>query len=255
MNNMFDLSGKIAVVTGGNGGLGEGFAITLAKAHAKVAIIGRNVEKLSTVKKEIESFGSECFAVKCDVTLPNEVKAAIQTINGHFGKIDILVNNAGTSIMVPAEQMTENDFASIVNINLNSCYYVSREVGRIMINQRYGKIINIASINSNVTYINNNTSAYDASKGGVLMLTKSLASEWGKYGITVNAIGPGVFPSKLNNQFFENNELKTKTENNIPVKRLGRNGDLDGALLYFASDASSYTTGQILYVDGGISIV
>ena len=253
--NIFDLNGKVALITGGNSGIGNGMAITLAKAHAKIAIIGKDIDKLSQAKTEIEGLGTECFALKADITNPAEVKVAVDTIIAHYSRIDILINNAGTSLVAPAENMENADYLNVINLNLNATYYMAKEVGKHMIVQKYGKIINIASINSEVSYINKDTIAYDASKGGVLMLTKSLASEWGKYGITVNAIGPGIFPSTLNNDVFNDQNLKAKTENNIPLKRLGRNGDLDGIVLYFASDASCYTTGQIMYVDGGITIV
>lgn len=257
MNNskMFDLTGKVALITGASSGLGVQFTKALAKSGAKVAIMARRIEKLAAVKSEIEALGVECFAVKCDVCNVQEIKAAVAAVKAHYGKIDILVNNAGLGLTEPAEIQSDETWIKMVNTNLNGVYFMAREVGKLMIENGYGKIINIGSIHSNVAMPGVPISAYNATKGGVLLLTKSLGSEWSKKGITVNAIGPGYFPSEMTAGAIENPQFKGAIEALTPMGRLGRDGELDGALLYLASDASSYTTGQIIYVDGGFTIV
>lgn len=254
-SKIFDLTGKIALVTGASSGLGVQFAKVLAKNGAKIAIIARRIDKLAAVKKEIEDLGVECFAVKCDITNIQEIKAAVSTIKTHYGKIDILVNNAGLGLTEPAETQSDETWIKMVNTNLNGVYFMAREVGKIMLENGYGKIINIGSIHSNVAMPGTPISAYNATKGGVLLLTKSLASEWSKRGVMVNAIGPGYFMSEMTQSAIENEDVKKGIEALTPMGRIGREGELDGALLYFASNASSYCTGQILYVDGGFTIV
>lgn len=249
--NLFDLTGKSAVVTGASSGLGVEFAKALARQGADVALLARRAEKLAAVKSEIEEIGVRCLAVPCDVTKTEEIKKAVAHIEGAFGKVDILVNNAGSSVSVPAEDQTDEDWKYVMDVNLNSVYYCSREFAKGMIARKYGKIINIGSIHSSVAMPTFQLSAYCTSKGGVIMLTKDLANEWAKYNITVNAIGPGYFPSEMTDSFVDNPEFKPVLETYCPMKRAGRSGELDGAILYFASDASSYTTGQLLTIDGG----
>jgi len=253
--NLFDLTGKVALVTGASSGLGVQFAKALAGAGASVAICARRVEKLAAVKAELDAMGATCYAVKCDVTNVGEIKAAVATVKAHFGRIDILVNNAGLGLTEPAETQSDETWLKMVNTNLNGVYFMAREVGKVMLEQNYGKIINIGSIHSVVALPGSPLTAYNATKGGVAMLTKSLANEWSKRGITVNAIGPGYFPSEMTAGVVGNEQIKGFIEGLTPMGRLGRNGELDGALLYFASDASSYCTGQLLCVDGGFTTV
>jgi gluconate 5-dehydrogenase len=250
--NLFDLTGKIALVTGASSGLGAQFAKTLAGQGANLAIIARRVEKLEATKKEIEEeFGVEVLALPCDVLDVGQIKETVAAIKGHFGRIDILVNNAGTARSAAAEEQSDEDWKAVIDTNLNAVYYVAREVGRVMKEQGYGKIINLGSIHSAVAMRGSGLSAYCASKGGVLMLTKELANEWARDGITVNAIGPAYFPSEMTGHVIGNEDFLKLVEISCPMGRPGRTGELDGALIYFASDASSYTTGQILWIDGG----
>jgi gluconate 5-dehydrogenase len=250
--NLFDLTGKVALVTGASSGLGVQFAKVLAGQGAKLAIVARRVDKLATAKKEIEDeFGVEVLALPCDVLDVEKIKETVAAIKAHFGRIDILVNNAGTARSVPAEEQSDEDWKAVIDTNLNAVYYVAREVGKVMKEQKYGKIINLGSIHSAVAMRGSGLSAYCASKGGVLMLTKELANEWAKDGITVNAIGPAYFPSEMTGHVIENDGFLKLVELSCPMGRPGRTGELDGAILYFASDASSYTTGQILWIDGG----
>lgn len=251
MAGLFDLAGKVAVVTGSSSGLGVQFAKALAKQGANVAIVARRVEKLESVKTEIEAFGVKCLSVQCDVTKVDDIKAAVANIKDYFGTIDILVNNAGIGLSAPAESQSDELWETMMSVNLNGVYYFAREVGKVMIEKNYGKIINVGSIHSTVAMTGSPITAYCTTKGGVEMLTKSLANEWAKYNITVNAIGPAYFPSEMTNDVINNDEFEQVIKTYCPMGRTGRDGELDGAIIYFSSDASSYTTGQLLTIDGG----
>ena len=251
MSSLFDISGKVAVVTGASSGLGRQFALALAREGANVAILARRVEKLEKVKAEVEALGVACLAVRCDVVDIESIKSAVAAVVERFGRIDILVNNAGVGAGAPAELQEDSVWNMTINTNLNGVYFVAREVGKVMVKQNYGKIINIGSIHSTVCMNGSPISAYCASKGGVAMLTKALACEWAKYNITVNAIGPAYFESEMTDQFVNTPQFTQAVMAYCPMGRVGRAGELDGAVVYFASDASSYTTGQLLTVDGG----
>jgi gluconate 5-dehydrogenase len=249
--SIFDLKGKVALVTGASSGLGVQFAKALAGQGADLAIIARRQQKLEEVKKTIEDLGVRCLAVKCDVLNNDAIKETVAAIKKHYGRIDILVNNAGTARSNPAETHSDDDWKAVIDTNLNSVYYIAREVGKVMIEQKYGKIVNVGSIHSTVAMAPSPLNAYCASKGGVKMLTKALAAEWAKYNITVNAIGPAYFPSEMTDTTLSNPAFDNVVKAYCPMGRTGRTGELDGAVIYFASDASSYTTGQLLSVDGG----
>lgn len=251
MKNLFDLRGKVALVTGASSGLGVQFAKALANQGADIAITARRLERLEAVKKEIEALGVRCIAVPCDVTVSEQVASMVNTVKEAYGRIDILVNNAGVGKAIPADTQTDEEWLSTTRINLDAVYYVAREVGKVMIAQNYGKIINLGSIHSKVSMAAFPISAYCASKGAVLMLTKSLANEWAKHNITVNAIGPAYFPSEMTSDILAMEGFDTIVKTYCPMGRPGREGELDGAIVYFASDASSYTTGQYLAIDGG----
>lgn len=251
MANLFDLKGKVAIVTGASSGLGVQFANALARQGADLAIVARRAEKLMDVKAQIERLGVRCLAVKCDVTRTEEIQAAVAAITAHYGRIDILINNAGIGRFGPAESQTDELWQTMMATNLNSVYYFAREAGKIMLKQNYGKIINIGSIHSTVAMTGLPLTAYCTTKGGVAMLTKALANEWAKHNITVNAIGPGYFPSEMTEDVLSDDSFLTAIKTYCPMGRPGRDGELDGAIIYFASDASSYTTGQLLTIDGG----
>lgn len=250
MDNLFDLTGKDALVTGASSGLGVQMAKALARQGADVALVARRKEKLEAVAAEIEELGVKAFVRPCDASDPAQIDATVAEVEQHFGKIDILVCNAGTSGDYPAESQSNEDWQRIVDVNLTAPYYFARAASKGMIERRYGKIIMTGSIHSSVGMFEFHLSAYSATKGGIRMLTKQLAAEWGKYGITVNAIGPAYFPTEMTD-FFINGEFQDVIKVRCPMGRAGRDGELDGALIYFASDASSYTTGQLLSVDGG----
>jgi NAD(P)-dependent dehydrogenase (short-subunit alcohol dehydrogenase family) len=251
MSGLFDLSGKVAIVTGASSGLGVQFAKALAKQGADVAIVARRVEKLESVKEEIKALGVRCIALKCDVLNNDEIKEVVEHVIKEFGKIDILVNNAGIGLAEPAEVQSDETWEKMIGTNISSVYYFAREVGKHMVEKQYGKIINIGSIHSTVAMAGSPISAYCTTKGGVLMMTKALANEWAKYNITVNAIGPAYFASEMTEQVVADEAFAQAVKAYCPMGRIGKEGELDGAVVYFASDASSYTTGQILTVDGG----
>ena len=251
MKNLFDLTGKVALVTGASSGLGVQFAKALARQGADLAIVARRVDRLEEVKKEVEALGVKCYVHKCDVTVIDEIKQTVQDVLAHYGKIDILVNNAGLGLFDHAEKQSDEIWQTMMHTNLDAVYYFAREVGKSMLERGYGKIINIGSIHSSVAMTGLPLSAYCTTKGGVLMMTKALANEWARKGITVNAIGPAYFPSEMTGGVLGSPEFQKVIDAYCPMGRAGRDGELDGALIYFASDASSYTTGQLLSVDGG----
>ena len=252
MKNYFDLTGKVAIVTGASSGLGVQFAKALINQGAKVALVARRVQRLEEVKADIEAMGGECDIFPCDVCDSKAVEQMVKKVCDRFGTIDILVNNAGVASDVATINMSDEEWQRVINPNLNGVFYVGREVAKVMVAKNYGKIINIGSIHSNVslTPLAGSLAPYCASKGAVQMLTKTWAVEWAANNITVNAVAPAYFNSEMTSSYLENG-LNQVVEGFCPMKRVGQEGELDGALIYFASDASSYTTGQLLTVDGG----
>ena len=254
---MFDLTGRVAVVTGGSSGLGVQFAKALAAQGADIAIIARRADKLESVAAEIRKTGRKCLPVQADVTKTEDIRKAVATIVKEYGKVDILVNNAGTGLNAPAEKMTDEEWDHTISLNFNSVFKVAREFANVMTKNNYGRIINTASMYGLVG--NNNpdmpTCSYHASKGGVVNLTRALAAEWAKYNITVNAICPGFFPSELTQYAFDTKEFQAYLKATTPMGRGGREGELNPALIYLASDEASYTTGSIVVVDGGTTAV
>lgn len=253
MTNLFDLSGKVALVTGASSGLGVQFAKALAGQGADIAICARRLDRLEKVKEEIEALGVKCYAHKCDVMNIDDIKTMVKDVEEHYGKIDILVNNAGVGDATPAAEIPDETWNNVIGTNLNAVFFVAREVGKVMLKNGYGKVINIGSLHSEVVMPPNTwpVTAYAVAKGGVKMMTKALAVEWAKSGITVNAIGPAYFSSEMTTDVLDNGGFDGVASAYCPMGRAGKEGELNGALIYFASDASSYTTGQILFVDGG----
>ena len=250
MKNYFDLTGKYALVVGASSGLGAQFARALAEQGAEVAVAARRRERLEALCEEIRGNGGKAIAVSVDVSDEASVIQCVSEVKKAFGRIDILVNNAGMQTAANILEFPTADWDRTFNINLRGQFLMSREVGKIMKENHYGKIINTASIAGYGGGFN--LIAYHASKGGVVNFTRALAADMAPYGVTVNAIGPGVFDSELTHDILESDMVKA-TLQAAPLKRHGNEGELNGALLYFASDASSYCTGQILYVDGGLT--
>ncbi len=251
--NLYDLSGKVALVTGTSRGLGQYFARALAGAGADLVITSRRLDSLESFAHEISSIGRRVLPVELDVRQYDSIQAAVKRAVGYFGRVDILVNNAGCNVRKRAVDVTWEDWNLILDTNLRGTFFVAQAVAReSMIPQRYGRIINIGSVTCVAGY--SGLGPYGASRGGVKQLTMSLADDWGVYGITVNCLAPGWFKTAQNAVLYENKEWVEYLCDRIPLKRPGQPNDLDGAIVFLASDASAYITGQTLLVDGGISV-
>ena len=249
--NPFDLTGKVALITGASRGLGQYMARALARQGADLVITSRNLSSLENFKQEIEKTGQKALPLKLDVRDLSSIKNMTDAVIDHYGKIDILVNNAGCNIRKPAADISWEDWDTVLDTNLKGTFFVSQAVARYMIKRKQGRIINIGSVTSVFGYAG--LAPYGASRGGTKQLTMSLADEWGKFGITVNCLAPGWFKTDQNKVMYENKEWLAYLVDRIPANRPGRPHDLDGAVVFLASDASAYITGQILLVDGGIS--
>jgi NAD(P)-dependent dehydrogenase (short-subunit alcohol dehydrogenase family) len=250
-DSLFDLSGKVALVTGTSRGLGQYFARALARAGSDIAMTSRDKSTLSGFAGEIQALGRYAFPVDLDVRDHGSIQRAVAEIEAHFGKIDILVNNAGCNIRKPALDVTWNDWNTILDTNLRGSFFVAQAVARGMIERGYGRIINIGSVTSVQGYAG--LGPYGASRGGIRQLTMSLADDWGRHGVTVNCLAPGWFQTEQNRVLYENSAWVEYICDRIPLKRPGLPDDLDGAIVFLASESSRYITGQTLLVDGGIS--
>lgn len=247
----FDLTGRVALVTGTSRGLGQYFARALARAGADLILTSRKRETLKPFEAELHDLGCKCTTVELDVRNEQSIRAAVAEAVSAFGKIDVLVNNAGMNIRKPAIEVTWDDWNQILDTNLRGSFFVAQEVAKRMIERQYGRIINIGSVTSVAGYAG--LGPYGASRGGIRQLTMSLADDWGRHGITVNCLAPGWFKTAQNQVMYENKEWVEYLCDRIPVKRPGRPDDLDGPVVFLASEESRYVTGQTLLVDGGIS--
>lgn len=251
-NKLFDLSGKVALVTGTSRGLGQYMGRALARAGADLVITSRKLGDLEAFRSEIESLGRAAFPVELDVRSYDSIQSAVSAAIAHYGKIDILVNNAGLNVRKPAVELTWDEWNLVLETNLRGEFFVAQAVARdTMIPRKYGRVINIGSVTSVFGYAG--LTPYCASRGGVKQMTMSLADDWGKHGITVNCLAPGWFRTAQNSVLYENKEWLEYLVDRIPMKRPGAPADLDGAVVFLASDASEYFTGQTMLVDGGIS--
>ena len=252
MKNYMDFTGRVAIVTGASSGLGYSFSKALAENGAKVAAFARRLDKLNELKAEIEAMGGECLPVVCDVTSEENIIAGVKQVIEHFGKIDILINNAGYITVCPTTELSLVEWQKVVDTSITAYFLMAREVGKNMIENKYGRIVNIASMYGCIAAHHNPILAYNATKGAVPNFTRGLAQEWAEHGITVNAVGPGMFPSEMMN-------VDEQTEQFLafraPIGRAGKLSDLNGQVLLFASEGAAYTTGQTVYVDGGITSV
>lgn len=244
------LEGKTALVTGAGRGIGRAIALSLGAAGANVIAVSRTKEQVDEVVTELKAHGKNALSMKVDVTVKDDLQKMVDKSVETFGGIDILVNNAGVTRKKPAEEVTEEDWDFVINTNLKGMFFCAQAVGRQMIKQNSGSIINIGSVASKVAI--SNSVAYCASKGGLLQITKVLAVEWTKYNIRVNAVGPAYIETPLLEFIKDMPELYGKITGRTPMGRLGRVEEVIGAVLYLASDASSYVTGETIFIDGGL---
>jgi NAD(P)-dependent dehydrogenase (short-subunit alcohol dehydrogenase family) len=252
VKELFDLTGRVAIITGGSIGLGRQMAEGLAEMGASVALCARKKERCEQAAGELQKLGVKTLALACDVRNPASIQEAVDATLAQFGRIDILINNAGTSWGAPVEEMRLEHWNRVIETNLTGTFLCSQAVGKVMIGQRRGKIINIASVaglgGSGPEF---QAIGYHASKGGVIVFTKDLACKWAMHNIQVNAIAPGWFPTNMSGVVIERN--RDSLLKDIPLGRFGTEHDLKGATVFLASDASDFVTGHVLVVDGGQS--
>jgi len=251
VENNFDLTGKVAVVTGASRGLGQYLGRALARAGADLIITSRRLEDLRLFQQEIEGLGRNVLPLELDLRSLESIQTAAAHALRHFEHIDVLVNNAGCNVRKPALDITWDDWNLVLDTNLRGTFFVAQAFARNMVERGNGRIINIGSVTSVFGYAG--IGPYCASRGGIKQLTMSLADEWGPQGVTVNCLAPGWFKTKQNAVLYENEKWVEYITDRIPLKRPGQPSDLDGAVVFLASDASAYITGQTLLVDGGIS--
>ena len=258
MGHLFNLEDKIAVITGASSGLGADAAKAYAQAGAKIALLARRKERLDTLAEELKAMGTDTIAVQCDVSNEESVKAAVTEIMDHFGRIDILLNNAGVGTPGSIEELSCEVWDKTMDVNVKGIYLMSKYIVPHMKKARYGKIVNISSVNAIIGDKNPLLArhAYNASKAAVLGLTTGMAASYMPYKITVNAVGPALFESEMTSKTLFSSEDFMKLYNYVcPASRPAKKGELNGTLIYLSSDASSYVTGQFIVVDGGVSIV
>ena len=257
VRKLLDLTGKIALVTGGSRGIGLSLAQALGEMGARVAITARKQDELDAARVHLSGLGIECHTIAGDLSLPATIKTIVDSVEAELGPVDILVNNAGSTWGAPAESYPPEGWRKVMSLNVDAAFFLSQEIGRrMMIPRRSGKIVNIASIAGlfgNPPGWQLGTVGYNTSKGALVQLTRALAAEWGPYNINVNAICPGFFPTKMANATLE--RIDRDVLSLTPLGRLGGEEDLMGAVVYFASEASRHVTGQILAVDGGCTVV
>ncbi len=255
LKELFDLSGKVALVTGGSRGLGEEMAEGLAEAGASLMLLARREQWLTPTVESFHNRGFKCQGAICDVSNPDDVQTAVNRTIAAFGRLDILVNNAGVTWGAPAEEMPLDKWKMVIDINLTGAFLFCQAAGRQMLKQGSGNVINVASIAGLIGTLEDgqHISGYVSSKAGLLGLTRELAAKWGRHGIRVNAIAPGFFPSRMTERIIEAAEAQTRVM--TPLGRVGREGELKGVAVFLASDASNYITGQAIVVDGGTTIV
>ena len=252
-SELFDLSGTVAIVSGGATGIGRQMAQGLAEAGADLVLCARKPERCEQAAEELRGLGVRALGLRCDVRDPDEVAAVVERTRAELGRIDVLVNNAGTSWGAPAEDYPLEGWQKVIDVNLTGVFLLAQAAGRVMIEQGGGKIVNIASVAAfgGAPPELMDAVGYNASKGGVVAFTRDLATKWARHGITVNAIAPGWFPSDMNKVLLDA-QADAYLEH-IPLRRFGGPDDLKGAVVFLASRASDYVTGQVVVVDGGQS--
>ena len=252
---MFDLKGRVAVVSGASSGLGKQMAFALAEQGADVVLLARRIEKLEEIKKDIEKKKEKALAIKCDVTSTEDINNAAKMTEKEFGKVDILVNCAGSSKDAGVLNMTDEEWDFTIETDLTSVFKMTRAFANIMKKRNYGRIINIASMYGLVGNDQIPTIAYHSSKGGVVNFTRAAAAELAKYNITVNCICPGYFYTELTTEVLDTPMFKEFADNHVPMKRYGKPGELNAGIVFLASKEASYITGAIIPIDGGYTAV
>jgi NAD(P)-dependent dehydrogenase (short-subunit alcohol dehydrogenase family) len=252
MSDLFDLTGKVAVVAGGAGGIGHAQALGLADAGADVIVASRHIEQLEEVAKEIQAKGRKALAVTVDVVREQSVADMVKNILKEFPRIDILVNAHGLAIRKPADSFPIDEWQQVMDINARGTFLTCQAVGRVMIEQRSGRIINLSSVRGRYG-LPADYAAYCASKGAVDTLTRTLACEWAKYNVLVNAVAPTIVETELTRTALADPEYAKRMKSRIPLGRWAMPEDIVGATVFFASSASDFITGQILYIDGGVT--
>jgi NAD(P)-dependent dehydrogenase (short-subunit alcohol dehydrogenase family) len=249
VDDRFDLSGKVALVTGGSRGLGAEMVRDFARQGADVIISSRNKEKCEEIAHEVHQIGRKALPIACDVANLGEIEALFEKSLKEFGKLDIAVNNAGANVTKPAVDVTEEDWDFIYDINIKGLFFCCQQAAKIMIQQNAGKIINLSSVGGAKSY--KRIAPYTASKAAVIHLTRSLASEWARYNVFVNSIAPGLISTDINEEEVADERLYNKMIKAIPLRHLGDPKDISTIAVYLASEASNYVTGQTFYIDGG----
>ena len=252
LQQLFDLSGRVALVTGASRGLGQYMAKALARAGADIAITSRDQARLAETEEDILDIGRRVLSVELDVLNLSSIQSAVQDVEAHFGRLDVLVNNAGCNVRRRALEVTAEDWDKVVNTNLRGAFFVAQAAARIMKAQHWGRVINIGSVTCVAGYAG--MGPYCASRGGIKQLTMSLAHDWAEYGITVNCLAPGWFKTEQSRMLYEDETWLSMLKERIPMARPGRPDDLDGMVVFLASESSRYITGQTYLVDGGVSI-
>ena len=245
----FDVTGQICLITGGTSGMGRAIAEGLAAVGAHVVVGSRDIERVRATERSLTDAGRDCVGLPLDVTDPNSIQRAVRSVVDRLGRIDALVNAAGIIRKLPTIEMTLDDWESVLRTNLTGTFLASQACGRVMRDQGGGSIVNIASLTSFVAFAE--VAAYGASKAGVAALTQSLANDWAGFGIRVNAIAPGVFPTALNRRLIEGTARGQWLRDHTPLARFGEPNEVVGAAIYLISPASKFVTGTVLVVDGG----
>ena len=254
-NMSFDLEGRVAVVTGASAGIGASLAEGLARVGVRLVVAARRKDRLDALAERIEGAGGECHPFECDVTRESDVVALAEAAQRRFGRVDVLVNNAGITEVVKAEEETIEGFDRIVAVNLRGAFLVAQQFGRSMLEAGGGSIVNVASVLGLVGSGQVPQASYAASKGAVVNLTRELGAQWARKGVRVNAVAPGWFESEMTQEMFADESSRRWMRGRTPMGRAGRDGELLGAVIFLASDAASFITGQTLPVDGGWTIV
>ena len=252
---MFDYKGKVVLVSGASSGLGAQMAKGYAKQGATLIITARRVEKLEKVAEEIRKYGVNCYPIKCDVTDVESIKNMTEEVKSKTKKVDVLVNCAGSAKNAGVLTMTDEEWDFTIKTDMTSLFYVTREIGKIMKENGYGRIINIASMYGMVGNMAMDTVAYHTSKGGVINFTRAVAAELAKYNITCNAICPGYFDTELTHDTLITDEFTAYMKATVPLGRYGKEGELNAAAIFLGSEEASYVTGAILPVDGGYTAI